>query len=130
MDPRFGVRGIMQTQTGTAASLLELLSTFPSLQTRGLLRQILGITERTLKAEVAKDPSAPLTLEQSKRAEQVSEILFQATTVLGSPSAADAWLTRKAIGLGNATPLEMMMTPEGCLGLRDHLVRMEYGVYC
>lgn len=34
------------------------------------------------------------------------------------------------MGLGNRTPLEMMMTPEGCLALRDHLVRMEYGVYC
>ena len=120
----------MQTQTGTAASLLELLSTFPSLRTRGLLRQILGITERALKAEVAKDPGATLTLEQSKRAQGMSEILCRATKVMGSPSAADAWLTRKAIGLGNTTPLEMMMTPEGCLALRDHLVRMEYGVYC
>jgi putative toxin-antitoxin system antitoxin component (TIGR02293 family) len=120
----------MQTQTGTAASLLELLSTFPSLRTRGLLRQILGISERTLKAQVAKDPGATLTLEQSKAAQQMSEILFQATTIFGSAAAADAWLTRKAIGLGNTTPLEMMMTPEGCLALRDHLVRMEYGVYC
>ena len=120
----------MQTQTGTAESLLELLSTFPSLRTRGLLRQILGVSERALKAQVAKDPGATLTLEQSKRAEQVSEILSQAANVLGSAAAADAWLTRKAIGLGNTTPLEMMMTPEGCLALRDHLVRMEYGVYC
>ena len=120
----------MQTQTGTAASCVGLLSNFPGLRTSGLLRQILGTSERTLKAQIAKDPSATLTLEQCKRAEQVSEILFQASTVLGSAAAADAWLTRKAIGLGNTTPLEMMMTPEGCLALRDHLVRMEYGVYC
>src|SRR3990167_8842533 len=46
----------MQTQTGTAVSLLELLSTFPSLRTIGLLRQIVGISERTLKARGAKDP--------------------------------------------------------------------------
>ena len=120
----------MQTQTETAASLLALLSTFPSLRTRGLLRQIVGTSERTLKAQVAKDPSATLTPEQTKRAQGVSEILLQATTVLGSAAAADAWLTRKAIGLGNTTPLEMMMSQEGCLALRDHLVRMEYGVYC
>jgi putative toxin-antitoxin system antitoxin component (TIGR02293 family) len=120
----------MQTQTGTAASLLELLSTFPSLRTGGLLRQILGVSDRTLKAQVAKDPGATLTLEQGKRAEQVSEILFQAATVLGSAAAADAWMTRRAIGLGSEMPLEVMMTPEGCLALRDHLVRMEYGVYC
>lgn len=120
----------MQTQAGTAASCLEMLSNFPSLRTSGLLRQIVGTSQRTLKAQVVKDPSATLTLEQTKRAQGVSEILLQATTVLGSPSAADAWMTRKAIGLGNTTPLEMMMTPEGCLALRDHLVRMEYGVYC
>ena len=120
----------MQTQTETAASLLALLSTFPSLRTRGLLRQIVGTSERTLKTQIAKDLSVTLTLEQSKRAQGLSEILFQATTVFGSAAAADAWLTRKAIGLGNTTPLEMMMTPEGCLALRDHLVRMEYGVYC
>lgn len=120
----------MHTQTGTAASFLELLSSFPSLRTRGLLRQIVGTSERSLKAKVAKDPGASWTLEQSKRAEQVSEILFQATKVLGSAGAADAWITRRAIGLGSAPPLEMMMTPEGCLALRDHLVRMEYGVYC
>ncbi len=119
----------MHTQTGIAASFLELLSTFPSLRTTGLLRQIVGISERTLKAQVAKDPGATLTLEQSKVAQQMSEILSQATKVMGSPSAADAWMTRKAIGLGNTAPLEMMMTPEGCLALRDHLVRMEYGVY-
>jgi putative toxin-antitoxin system antitoxin component (TIGR02293 family) len=71
-----------------------------------------------------------LTLEQSKRVQQVSEILFQATMVLGSVAAADAWVTRKAIGLDNKTPLEMMMTPEGSLALRDQLVRIEYGVYC
>ena len=120
----------MRAQTGTASSFLELTSNFPSLRARGHLRQILGISERTLKAQVAKDPGATLTLEQSKRAEQVSEILFQATTVLGSAAAADAWLTRKAIGLDRKMPLELMMTPEGCLALRDYLVRIEYGVYC
>lgn len=120
----------MQTQTGTAVSLLELLSTFPSLRTIGLLRQIVGISERTLKAQVAKDPGATLTLEQIKRAEQVSAILSQAAKVLGSTAAADAWMTRKAIGLDRKMPLELMMTPEGCLALRDYLVRIEYGVYC
>ena len=71
-----------------------------------------------------------MTLKQSKRAEQVSEILSQAADVLGTTAAADAWMTRKAIGLDRKMPLEMMMTPEGCLALRDYLVRMEYGVYC
>lgn len=120
----------MQVRTGTAASFLELLSTFPPLRARGLVRQILGISERTLRGQVAKDPGAPLTLEQSKRVQQMSEILSQAAKVLGSAAAADTWMTRNAISLDNRTPLEMMMTPEGSLALRDHLVRIEYGVYC
>lgn len=120
----------MHEQTGLAASFLELISAFPSLRARGLPGQIVGISERTLKAQVAKDPSASFTREQSKRALQLSEILSQAVKVLGSAAAADAWMMRKAIGLDNTTPLEMMMTPEGCLALSDHLVRVEYGVYC
>jgi uncharacterized protein (DUF2384 family) len=39
-------------------------------------------------------------------------------------------MTRKATGLDSKMPLEMMMNPEGCLALSDHLVRLEYGVYC
>jgi putative toxin-antitoxin system antitoxin component (TIGR02293 family) len=121
---------IVQAQTETAASFLELISAFPSLRARDLLRQIVGVSERTLKAQVAQDLSAPLTLEQSKRAEQVSEILSQAAKVFGSAAAADVWMMRKAIGLDNKTPLEMMVTPAGSLALHDHLVRIEYGVYC
>jgi putative toxin-antitoxin system antitoxin component (TIGR02293 family) len=120
----------MQARTGAAVSFLELISAFPSPRAEGFLRQTVGISERTLKGLVSKDPGAALTLEQSKRVQQVSEILFQATMVLGSVAAADAWVTRKAIGLDNKTPLEMMMTPEGSLALRDQLVRIEYGVYC
>lgn len=120
----------MHEQTGLAASFLDLISAFPSLRAKGLLGQIVGISERTLKAKVAKDPSAGLTPEQSKRALQLSEILSQAAKVWGSAAAADAWMTRKAIGLGSKMPLELMMTPEGCLALSDHLVRLEYGVYC
>ncbi len=120
----------MQARTGAAVSFLELISAFPSLRAEGFLWQTVGISERTLKGLVSKDPGAALTLEQSKRVQQVSEILFQATMVLGSVAAADAWVTRKAIGLDNKTPLEIMMTPEGSLALRDQLVRIEYGVYC
>jgi putative toxin-antitoxin system antitoxin component (TIGR02293 family) len=120
----------MQARTGAAASFLELISAFPSLRVEGFLRQIVGISERSLKGQVSKDPGAALTLEQSKRVQQMSEILSQAAKILGSAAAADAWVTRKSIGLDNKTPLEMMMTPEGSLALRDHLVRIEYGVYC
>lgn len=78
-----------------------------------------------MKILVAKDPCATLTREQSQRAKQLSEILSQATKVLGSDVAADAWMARKAIGLGNTTPTKVMLMPEGLLALREHLVRMQ-----
>lgn len=120
----------MQEQTGTAGSFLELISTFPSLRVRGLLRQIVGISERTLKIQVAKDASANLSKEQGQRAEQLAAILSHATKVMGSQAAANSWLAERAIGLGSRVPFELMMTPEGCLALREHLLRLEYGVYC
>jgi uncharacterized protein (DUF2384 family) len=56
----------------------------------------------------------------------MSEILSQAAKVLGSAVAADAGMTRKAIGLDNKTPLEMMMTAEGTCGTGKGLSSAAY----
>jgi putative toxin-antitoxin system antitoxin component (TIGR02293 family) len=125
-----GDYGPMEIQMGTAASLLVLISAFPCLRGKGLMRQVIGISERALKAKFAKDSDTKLTFEQSKRAQQLLEILSHATKVMGSDAAADAWMKRKAVGLGNKVPLEMMLTQEGCLALHEYLVRVGYGVYC
>lgn len=113
-----------------AASLVALISKFPSLRKGDLLRQANGLSVRALKARIAKDPGATLTLEQSRCAEQLSEILCQAAKVLGSETEADAWMEKKAIGIGGRVPLDVMLTPEGRVALRDYLARIEYGVYC
>jgi hypothetical protein len=55
----------VETQMGTVTSLPKLISAFPSLSRRGLLRQVIGISEKTLEIRVAKDPCANFTLEQS-----------------------------------------------------------------
>ena len=120
----------MEIQMGTAASLLVLISDFPCLRGRGLMRQVVGISERALNANVARDSDTKLSFEQNKRAQLVLEILAQATKAFGSEAAANAWMTQKAVGLDNGVPLELMLTPEGCLALHEYLVRVEYGVYC
>lgn len=109
---------------------MALISKFPSLRKGDLLRQANGLSVRALKARIAKDPGATLTLEQSRCAEQLSEILCQAAKVLGSETEADAWMEKKAIGIGGRVPLDVMLTPEGRVALRDYLARIEYGVYC
>jgi putative toxin-antitoxin system antitoxin component (TIGR02293 family) len=100
----------MEIQMGTAASLLGLISAFPCLRGRGLMRQVVEISERALKASVERDSDTKLTFEQSKRTQQLLAILSAATKVMGSDAAADAWMMRKAIGLGNKVPLEMLLT--------------------
>lgn len=112
------------------ASLVTLISKFPALRKGDLLRQAIGVSVGALKTRIAKDAGATLTLEQSQWAEKLSEILCQAAKVLGSETEADAWMEKKAIGLGGCVPLDVMLTPEGCVALRDYLARMEYGVYC
>jgi putative toxin-antitoxin system antitoxin component (TIGR02293 family) len=57
-----------------------------------------------------RDSDTKLTFEQSKRTQQLLAILSAATKVMGSDAATDAWMMRKAIGLGNKVPLEMLLT--------------------
>jgi hypothetical protein len=51
---------------------------------------VIEINEGGLKVRVGRDPGAAPTPEQSRRAKRMSEILSQATKVLGSAAAVDA----------------------------------------
>jgi len=113
----------------TAAFLLELVTAYPSLRGKGVLRRVIGISERALKARHSRNPGATLSMEQSLRAAQLAEILEKATHVLGARDAAEAWMGRRAMGLDGIVPFEVLVMPEGFPMLRDHLIRMEYGVY-
>lgn len=113
----------------TAASLLHLVTAYPSLQVKGVLQRLVGTSERALKARVSKNPGATFSMEQSLRAAQLAEILEKATQVLGARYAAEAWMGRRTMGLDGMVPLEVLAMPDGFPMLRDHLIRMEYGVY-
>lgn len=113
----------------TAVSLLQLLSSYPCLRGKGVLQKVVGISERALKGRVSRNPGATLSMEQSLRAAQLAEILEQATQVLGARDAAEAWMGRRAMGLDGMAPLEVLAMSDGFPMLRDHLIRMEYGVY-
>jgi uncharacterized protein (DUF2384 family) len=97
----------------TAASLADLVTAFPSLRGKGVLQRVIGISERALKARVSRNPGATLSAEESLRARD----------------GAEAWMRRRAMGLDSMVPLEMLALPDGFSMLRDHLIRMEYGVY-
>lgn len=68
-------------------------------------------------------------MEQCRRAAQLAEVLEKASQVLGGRDAAEAWMARRAMGLDGMVPIDLLAMPEGFPMLRDHLIRMEYGVY-
>jgi uncharacterized protein (DUF2384 family) len=57
------------------------------------------------------------------------QILTQATEVFGGREAAEAWMSRAAMGLDGQRPLDCVHTEEGAQVVRDLLVRLEYCVY-
>lgn len=113
----------------TAASLLELISAYPSLRGKGVLQKLVGISERALKGCVSRNPAALLPVDQSLRARQLAEILERATQVMGARKAAEVWIGQQAIGLDGMVPLDVLALSNGFSILRDHLLRLEYGVY-
>lgn len=113
----------------TAASVLDLVTAYPSLRVKGVLQKVVGISERALKGRVSRNPGATLSTEQSLRARQLAEILDKATQVMGARNGAEAWMGRRAIGLDGRVPLDVLTLPDGFSMLRDHLIRLEYGVY-
>ena len=119
----------MDTGIMTAASLSQLVTAYPSLRGKGVLQRVIGISERANKARVSRNPGATLSMEQSLRAAQLAEVLEKATQVLGARDAAEAWMGRRAMGLDRMVPLDLLAMPDGFPMLRDHLIRMEYGVY-
>ena len=119
----------METGIMTAVSLLQLLSSYPSLRGKGVLLKVVGISEHALKGRASRNPGATLSEEESLRARQLAEILEKATQVMGARDGAEAWMGRRAMGLDGMVPLEMLALPDGFSMLRDHLIRLEYGVY-
>ena len=119
----------MDTGITTAAFLLELVTAYPSLRVKGVLQKVVGVSERGLKGRVSRNPGATLSAEQSLRARQLAEILDKATQVMGARDGTEAWMGRRAMGLDGMVPLDVLTLPDGFSMLRDHLIRLEYGVY-
>ncbi|POF91297.1 antitoxin Xre/MbcA/ParS toxin-binding domain-containing protein [Pseudomonas putida] len=53
-----------------------------------------------------------------------------AAHVLGNDRLAYEWLKRPAIGLGRRIPYSLLADAEGYRQVCEHLMRIEYGVYC
>jgi Protein of unknown function (DUF2384) len=59
----------------------------------------------------------------------LEQILTQASEVFGGREAAEAWMSRPAMGLDGLRPIDWLQTAEGVQVVRDFLARLEYCVY-
>ena len=88
----------------------------------------LGISPRTRQRHLAEKRER-LNLEQSDRTWQFTEVLALATDVLGSQDKAEAWLAAPAMALDQRAPIDLLSTTAGVEMVKEHLVRMDYGVF-
>lgn len=112
-----------------ADALLHLVSAVSFLEQGDALKKAVGLSLRTLQRHKAGSAPQLLSVEQSNRAWRFAEIFAQATEVMGSEAAAEAWMNRPAIGLSNRKPVDLLATSAGVEAVEEYLTRLEYGVY-
>lgn len=92
------------------------------------LEAVFGMSRRTFRRRKGV-PDKPLSQGQSGRTWKFAEILAQATDVFGSQEEAERWLERRAIGLDQRRPIDLLTTPAGIQLVEQYLTRLAYGVY-
>ncbi|WP_420411144.1 type II toxin-antitoxin system Xre/ParS family antitoxin [Roseibium sp.] len=112
-----------------AKSLLHLVEGVHVLSTGDVLNKAIGISIRTLQRRKSDTKQKLLSTEQSSRAWRFAGIIAQATDIMGSQEAAEAWILEPAIGLNNRRPIDLLETAAGAEAVGNYLTRMEYGVY-
>ena len=112
-----------------AKSLLHLVDGVRVLSTGDVLNKAIGISIRTLQRRKSDAKPKVLSTEQSSRAWRFAEIIAQATDIMGSQDAAEAWILEPAIGLNNRRPIDLLATAAGAEAVETYLTRLEYGVY-
>lgn len=112
-----------------AKSLLHLVNGVRVLSTGDVLNKAIGISIRTLQRRKTDAKQKLLSTEQSSRAWRFAEIIAQATDIMGSQEAAEAWILEPAMGLNNRRPIDLLETAAGAEAVENYLTRLEYGVY-
>ena len=110
------------------AALTHLVGTLALLRDPDSLEKAVGISLRTFQRRKTH-PAMRLSHEQSGRTWKFAEMIAKATAVLGSLAAAEQWLERPAIGLGQRRPIDLMATAAGIDMVDTYLERIAYGVY-
>lgn len=84
-----------------------------------------GVSSRTVQRRKA----GVLSTEHSGAVLDLIAVTQKAIEVLGSREAAEDWLHHPALAFDGRRPIELVSTRPGADLVKDHLTRMEYGVY-
>ena len=84
-----------------------------------------GVSSRTVQRRKA----GVLSTEHSGAVLDLIGVTQKAIEVLGSREAAEDWLHHPALAFDGRRPIELVSTRPGADLVKDHLIRMEFGVY-
>lgn len=89
---------------------------------------VVGVSTRTLRRQ--KDaPKKAMPTDLASRTWLFAETLAKATEVFGGRAQAEGWMSREAMGLNGARPIDLLTTVQGAELVNEFLGRLEHGVY-
>lgn len=112
-------------QMGVPTKVLDkVVASFVRLDEAEVLGAV-GVSSRT----VQRRKSGVLSPEHSGAMLDLIAVTQKAMDVLGSREAAENWLHQPALAFDGRRPIELLSTRQGADLVKDHLIRMDYGVY-
>ena len=121
--PAIDQHGLVQVGVPTEV-LDKVLASFVHLDEAEVLGAV-GVSSRT----VQRRKSGVLSTEHSGAMLDLIAVTHKAMDVLGSREAAENWLHQPALAFDGRRPIELLSTRPGSEMVKEHLVRMDYGVY-
>ena len=104
--------------------LNKLLGRFARL-TEADIAIMLGVSNRAIQ----RRKTSRLTSEESGTLLDLLAVRHLATEVLGDQDAAETWLLQRAVAFEGRRPIELLSTRQGAKLVKEHLTRIEHGVY-
>lgn len=108
----------------------------PITQLNKALRSFVQLTEEEVlvaigmnRRTVQRGSNGALKPEPSGALLDLVAVVQKAADVVGDRSAAEAWLQQPAVAFNGRRPIDLLSTRQGAMLIKDHLTRMDYGVY-
>lgn len=108
----------------------------PITQLNKALRSFVQLTEKEVlvaigmnRRTVQRGSNGALKPEHSGALLDLVAVVQKATDVVGDRSAAETWLQQPAVAFDGQRPIDLLSTRQGAVLIKDHLARMDYGVY-